>query len=156
MSEEEPKRKLKRPPMPGAGRPLGALNKFTKDLKTAMLDAAMLSDFAKDPNDEDAPGSLTQYCLTMVHKFPELYFQALMRLVPREINTHLQQDIDVTVYRSVDEVKNAMLDAGMSSNTITAIQAMLPVPIIEKETPVDEGDDVADILFDERYNEAEQ
>jgi hypothetical protein len=140
--------KRKRPAMPGAGRPLGALNKFTKDLKTAMLDAAMLSDFAKDPNDEYAPGSLTQYCLTMVHKFPELYFQALMRLVPREINTHLQQDIDVTVYRSVDEVKNAMLDAGMSSNTITAIQAMLPVSIIEKETPVDEGDDAADILFD--------
>ena len=41
-----------------------------------------------------------------------------------------------------------MLDAGMSSNTITAIQAMLPVSIIEKETPVDEGDDAADILFD--------
>jgi hypothetical protein len=75
MSEEEPKRKLKRPPMPGAGRPLGALNKFTKDLKTAMLDAAMLSDFAKDPNDEDAPGSLTQYCLTMVHKFPSFIFK---------------------------------------------------------------------------------
>jgi hypothetical protein len=33
---------------------------------------------------------------------------------------------------------------------------MLPVPIIEKETPVDEGDDAAEILFDERYNEAEQ
>jgi hypothetical protein len=88
----------------------------------------------------------------MVHQFPELYFQALMRLVPREVNTHLQQDttIDVTVYRSVDEVKNAMLKSGMSSNTITAIQAMLPVPIIEEETPVDEEahDDAADILFD--------
>jgi hypothetical protein len=89
---------------------------------------------------------------TVANRHPELFFQVLSKLLPREINTHLQQDttIDVTVYRSVDEVKNAMLDAGMSSNTITAIQAMLPVPIIEEEKPVDEEahDDAVDILFD--------
>ena len=154
MSDEEPKRKLKRPPMPGAGRPLGARNQFTKDLKQAMLDGTILSDYAKDPDNEDpdASGSLTQYMKTVANRHPELFFQVLSKLLPREINTHLQQDttIDVTVYRSVDEVKNAMLDAGMSSNTITAIQAMLPVPIIEEEKPVDEEahDDAADILFD--------
>jgi hypothetical protein len=147
MSDEEPKRKLKRPAMPGAGRPLGALNKFTRDLKTAMLDAAVLSDFAKDPNDEDAPGTLTQYCLTMVHQFPELYFQALMRLVPREINTRLQQDTTVEVtYRSIAEVERDMENLGMSSKQIAAIESiLLPKPVDEE---------AEDILLDERYNEA--
>ena len=151
--------KRKRPAMPGAGRPLGALNKFTRDLKQAMLDAAILSDYAKDPNNEDASGSLTQYMKTVANRHPSCFSSALQVTAPRNQHT-LATDttIDVTVYRSVDEVKNAMLDAGMSSNTITAIQAMLPVPIIEEEKPVDEEahDDAVDILFDERYNEAEQ
>ena len=143
--------KRKRPAMPGAGRPLGALNKFTRDLKQAMLDAAVLSDYATD-NNEDAPGTLTQYMVTVANRHPELFFSALAKLIPHEIKSHRisESTIDVTVYRSVDEVKNAMLDAGMSSNTITAIQAMLPVPIIEEEKPVDEEahDDAVDILFD--------
>jgi hypothetical protein len=125
--------KRKRPAMPGAGRPLGALNKFTKDLKTAMLDAAMLSDFAKDPYDEDAPGSLTQYCLTMVHQFPELYFQALMRLLPREVNTSLRQDttIDFTC-RTVTDVKRDMESLGMSQRQIEQIENIL-LPVDEKK-----------------------
>ena len=50
-------RKLKRPAMPGAGRPLGAVNKFTRDLKQAMLEAATLSDYAKS-DDPDTHGTL--------------------------------------------------------------------------------------------------
>lgn len=134
------KSQRKRPAMPGAGRPLGALGKFTRELKQALLDAAILSDFAKDPNDKDAPGTLTQYCLTMVHRFPELYFQALMRLVPKEINTRLQQDttFDIT-FRTIDEVRAAMAAEGMSSKQIDAIEAILPAPGIEE--PVDKDGD---------------
>jgi hypothetical protein len=138
--------KRKRPAMPGAGRPLGALNKFTKDLKTALLDAAVLSDFAKDPDNEDAEGTLTRYCLTMVHRYPELYFQALMRLVPKEINTHLQQDttIDVTLFRTTDDVKRDMENLGMSQRQIEQIESiLLPKPVDEEA-----HDDAADILFD--------
>ena len=137
--------KRKRPAMPGAGRPLGALNKFTKDLKTALLDAAVLSDFAKDPDNEDAEGTLTRYCLTMVHRYPELYFQALMRLVPKEINTHLQQDttIDVTLFRTTDDVKRDMENLGMSQRQIEQIESiLLPKPVDEEA-----HDDAADILF---------
>lgn len=136
---DEPERK--RPPMPGAGRPPGALNKFTRELKTALLDAAILSDFAKDPSgDENAPHTLTNFCLTMVHKFPELYFQALMRLVPKEINTRLQNDttLDIT-YRTMSEVKDAMLAEGVTPKLISDIEKMLPVPIHHEEEPaVDE------------------
>jgi hypothetical protein len=144
---EKPERKLLRPAMPGAGRPLGAINKFTRELKTALLDAAILSDFAKDPSgDEDAPHSLTNYCLAMVHKYPELYFQALMRLVPKEINTHLQQDttIDVTLCRTTDDVKRDMKNLGMSQREIEQIEnILLPKPVDEEA-----HDDAADILFD--------
>jgi hypothetical protein len=132
---EKPERKLLRPAMPGAGRPLGAINKFTRELKTALLDAAILSDFAKDPSgDEDAPHSLTNYCLAMVHKYPELYFQALMRLVPKEINTHLQQDttIDVTLCRTTDDVKRDMKNLGMSQRQIEQIESIL-LPVDEKK-----------------------
>jgi hypothetical protein len=100
-----------------------------------MLDAAVLSDFAKDPNDENAPGSLTQYCLTMVHKFPELYFQALMRLVPREINTSLRQDTNVNLtYRTIAEVKQALLDEGMTPKEIRQLESLLP----DTGKPIDE------------------
>jgi hypothetical protein len=144
-SDEEPK--LKRPAMPGAGRPLGALNKLTKDLKQAMLDGAVSSDYACDPDNEDAPGSLTQYMKTVANKHPELFFQAVSKLIPREIKTHLQQDttIDVT-YRTTEEVKTAMIDAGMSRKQIEMIEAMLPVPLEQDEeaTPQEIGDASAD------------
>jgi hypothetical protein len=76
----------------------------------------------------------------MVHKFPELYFQALMRLVPKEINTRLQNDttLDIT-YRTMSEVKDAMLAEGMTPKLILDIEKMLPVPIHHEEEPaVDE------------------
>ena len=130
---DEPERKLKRPAMPGAGRPPGALNRITRDLKQAMLDGALFSDYAKDNTDPDAPGTLTQYCITVANKHPELFFQAIAKLIPKEIKTHLQQDttIDVT-YRTTAEVKTAMADAGMSQKQIEMIEAMLPVPLIDE------------------------
>lgn len=141
-------RKLKRPAMPGAGRPPGAVNKLTRDLKSALLDAAILSPFAKDPNDENAPNSLTNYCLAMCTQFPDIYFQALMRLVPREVNTSLRQEstLDIT-YRTVSEVRRALEESGMPLKQIEAIAAMAGV---ENGKPVDEEtrEDVEDILFD--------
>ena len=145
--DEKPERKLLRPPMPGAGRPLGAVNKFTRELKTALLDAAILSDFAKDPNDEAAPHSLTNYCLAMIQKYPELYFQALMKLLPREVNTRLQNDttLDIT-YRTIAEVKHALEESGMPRTQIAAIAALMP----DTGKPLDEEarDEVEDILLD--------
>jgi hypothetical protein len=109
------------------GRPPGALNRFTRVLKNALLDAAILSDFAKDPNNPDAPNSLTQYCLTMIHKYPDLYFQQLCRLIPKEINTSLKQDTNVNVtYRTIAEVKQTLLDEGMTPKQIATIEAMMP------------------------------
>lgn len=44
---EEPKRKFGGA-QPGAGRPLGSLNKVTADLKRAILDGAVSCDYAFD------------------------------------------------------------------------------------------------------------
>ena len=103
----------------------------------ALLDAAILSPFAQDPNDKDAPNSLTQYCLTMCTKFPELYFQSLMRLVPREVNTRLQQDTNVNLtYHTIAEVKQALLEEGMTPKEIRQLESLLPdtgKPLDEEE-----------------------
>ena len=75
-------------------------HRLTRDLKQAMLDAAILSDYAK-ADDEDAPGTLTQYCTTVANRHPELFFQAIVKVVPKEITTHLQQDATVEItYRT--------------------------------------------------------
>jgi hypothetical protein len=69
----------------------------------------------------------------MVHRFPELYFQALMRLVPREVNTSLRQDttIDFTC-RTVTDVKRDMESLGMSQRQIEQIENIL-LPVDEKK-----------------------
>ena len=55
----------------------------------------------------------------MCTKFPELYFQSLMRLVPREVNTRLQQDTNVNLtYHTIAEVKQALLEEGMTPKEI--------------------------------------
>lgn len=123
---DTPERKLG----PGPGRPPGALNKISRDLKTAMLDAAVLSDRAKDPEHPELPGTLVQYMLNVEQEFPQLFFQALTRIIPKEVRQHLHQDtqIDIT-FNSVADVERAMLDAGMSRQQIAAIEKILPAPL---------------------------
>jgi hypothetical protein len=107
---------------PGAGRPLGSLNRITKDLKQAILDGCVTCDYALDPNNKDAPGSISTYMRTFANRHPEIFFQAIVRLIPKEINTRLQNDTTVDfTYRTVSEVKDAMLEAGFSNQTIAAI-----------------------------------
>jgi hypothetical protein len=135
--DKKPKGKFGESP----GRPLGALNKITADLKRAMLDGAVTCDYAfDDPNNKDAPGSITTYMRNIANKFPELYFQAIVRLIPKEVRTHLQNDttLDIT-YRTMDQVRDAMLAEGMTPKLISDIEKMLPVPIHHEEEPaVDE------------------
>ena len=144
---------LKRPAMPGAGRPLGAINKFTRDLKQAMLEAATLSDYAKS-DDPDTHGTLIRYCTTVANRHPELFFTAVSRLLPKEVRTHLQSDSTIgvnVVFETVDQVAAELERSGMTHQQVKQIQALLPMPIIEEngkqldeEPPHDD-----DILFDE-------
>ena len=90
MSDEEPKRKLKRPPMPGAGRPFRGQKSVHQRFKAGDVGRHYFSDYAKDPDNEDpdASGSLTQYMKTVANRHPELFFPgALQVTAPRNQHT---------------------------------------------------------------------
>jgi hypothetical protein len=112
---------------PGAGRPLGALNRITADIKRGLLDGLLTCDYALDPNDKDAPGSISTYMRSVANKHPELFFQAVVKLIPKELHTSLRQDttVDIT-YRTIDEVKQALEMGGMSRKQIEVIAALMP------------------------------
>jgi hypothetical protein len=123
-------------------RPLGALNRISRDLKEGMLYAASVgSDYAKDSEDPNAPPRLNRYLTTFCNKHPEIFFQALMKLIPKE--THLQQQstIDVT-YSSLQQVREAMLENGMSPKLIAAIESQLLPVSVNNEKPVHNNETV--------------
>jgi hypothetical protein len=142
--DEEPRRKFGGA-QPGAGRPLGALNRITKDIKEALIAGCVTCDYALDPNDKDAPGSITQYMRTVANKHPELFFSAVVKLLPKEVRTSIQNDttVDIT-YRTIDEVKQALEMEGMSRTQIAAIAALMP----DTGKPVDEEVQHDDEIFD--------
>ena len=106
MSDEEPKRLP-----PGPGRPLGALNRISRDIKEGVISGLLASDYAKDPDNEDAQGSITQYMKTVANKHPELFFSAVVKLIPKELRQSIQTDTTIDVsYRTFSEVKSAMLE----------------------------------------------
>jgi hypothetical protein len=136
---------LKRPAMPGAGRREGSLNKITADLKRVIVGGAIDSDYGADPNDKKAPHSIENYMKNFANKHPEVYFTAAVaKLIPKVIRTSTQSEttVDIT-YRTVDEVKQALLDAGMAPTQIRQLEAMMPdtgKPLDDEEAAHDEDD----------------
>jgi hypothetical protein len=110
---------------PNKGRPPGSQNKFSRDLKECMLQAAILSDDALDH--ETGLRSLTRYLLATQRKFPLQYFSAIAKLVPHEIRSQsLSQSSIEVVYRSVEDVKLALLQSGLTQKEVDALSAALP------------------------------
>jgi hypothetical protein len=94
----------------GKGRPPGSPNKFTSELRQAMVEGALLSDDAKDPNNKDAPASLTQYMRNIANKYPVAFFKSLARLLPQEIRTQSLSESTLEIacaFRSIEDVKVA-------------------------------------------------
>ena len=65
------------------------MNRITADIKRGLLDGLLTCDYALDPNDKDAPGSISTYMRTVANKHPELFFSAVVKLLPRELHTSL-------------------------------------------------------------------
>jgi hypothetical protein len=136
--DEEPRRKFGGA-QPGAGRPLGALNRVTADLKRAILDGCVTCDYAFDSNDKDAPPSISTYMRNFANKHPEIFFQAIVRLIPKEVRTSIQNDTNINAtFRTISEVKRAMEAEGMSPQFIASVESLLPMPINENEEAPDE------------------
>jgi hypothetical protein len=119
--------KRRRDAMPGAGRPPGALNKFTRELKDAMLAGAENSIHAKDPNDPNAPGTVTQFMTNVANKYPDKYAQMLTKFIPQQYHMQRTEIRAEVTYQSVDDVKRALVEeAGMTLQQVEALVAMLP------------------------------
>ena len=131
--DEEPRRKFGGK-QEGAGRPLGALNRITADIKRGLLDGLLTCDYALDPNDKDAPGSISTYMKNFANKHPEIFFSAVVKLIPREVHTHLSNETNINAtFRTISEVKRAMEAAGFGSNEIRQLESMLPMPVHDDE-----------------------
>jgi hypothetical protein len=126
LDDEKPRRKFGGAQV-GAGRPLGSLNRITADIKRGLVDGILTCDYALDPNDKDAPGSISQYMRSVANKHPELFFSAVVKLLPRELHTSLRQDTSVEyTFNTIYEVKRALEMEGLSNTQVAAIAALMP------------------------------
>jgi hypothetical protein len=123
---------------PGGGRPKGSIDSRPREIREAMIQGAINSDLGKNLKHPDEPPDLINFFTNIANKNYELFCTMLIRLIPRQINTQtdVTADIDV-VYRSTEEVRRAMSDAGFGSKQIAAIEAMLPATE-EEGNPIDE------------------
>ena len=53
-----------------------------------MFAGAENSIHAKDPNNKNAPGTLTQFMTTIANNYPVQYLQVLSKFIPQQINSH--------------------------------------------------------------------
>jgi hypothetical protein len=97
---------------PGAGRPKGSKNQMTVVLKEAILLAAEQSKHSKD-------GSLAGYLTHLADNKPELFVPLLARVMllqEKELDKTAKQrgrPVERVVYRSVEEVRAALIAAGL-------------------------------------------
>ena len=119
------------------GRPKGRIDSRPREIREAMIQGAINSDLGKNLKHPDEPNDLVSFFTNIANKNYELFCTMLIRLIPRQINTQTDVTADIgVVYRSTEEVRRAMSDAGFGSKEIAAIEAMLPAT--EKGNPIDE------------------
>lgn len=132
--------------LPGSGRKAGQPNRISMTQKLAMIWAAENSDHSADK-------TLQGFYLYIANKFPQDHARNLNRILPLQVDARheIRQKV---VYKSVEEVKAAMVERGMSQQRVDAIeralQSEVPQPIDYsqpppaddvKHKPGDEGDD---------------
>ena len=95
------------------------------------------------PSGSDRIMVLCARALVTSHSFRP---SAIVKLIPKEVRTHLQNDttLDIT-YRTMDQVRDAMLAEGMTPKLISDIEKMLPVPIHHEEEPATDEEAYDDV-----------
>ena len=115
----------------GAGRPRGIMNDTglsPKNIREAMIQGAINSKYGKDPDHPDQPNSLVNFFKNVAEENLAAFCTLFGKILPRHVHTQTESTIGVdVVYRTVDEVKRAMLDAGMTPQQIEYLEKMLPV-----------------------------
>jgi hypothetical protein len=91
---------------PGAGRPKGAKNVMTREVKEAILLAAAESQHAKDYG-----GGLAGYCTYLATEWPEIFARRLLaRLLPRQ---KADKTVEPGEYRTAEEARAAPIARGV-------------------------------------------
>jgi hypothetical protein len=118
-------------PRPGAGRKPNIPNNYTREIRDAIVYAARNCEFGRDPAHPDQPGSLERFFVTLADRNMSLFCMLFSKGIPKIIESQSTATVDITYqsYETIDQVKEAMIQAGMAPNTISAIQSMLPVGI---------------------------
>ena len=80
---------------------------------------------------------------SVANKHPELFFSAVVKLIPRELHTHLSNETNINAaFHTVSEVKRALEAEGFNSDAIRQLESMLPMPVHDDE-PLDAHDEEA-------------
>ena len=131
MSDEE-KRNTWGGKREGSGRPRGRVDPRPREIREAMLLGAATSDLGRDA--EHPEGDLVVFFRTLCNKELPLFVGLLNRLIPKQINTQTESTIGLEVtLNTVQDVRREMERQGFSPRQISAIEASLPVPIVESE-----------------------
>jgi hypothetical protein len=123
------------PPKKRGGRPKGATNLFSRQLRECLLLAAEQSIWAKNENDPSAQGSVTSFLTAVADKWPDKFAQMLCKLLPQQ---HLMQKTEPqteVTYENTDQVKRALEQEGFTLKQIEQLESLLPV------TAHNDGDD---------------
>jgi len=90
---------------PGAGRPKGAKNVMTREVKKAILLAAAESQHAKDYG-----GGVAGYCTYLATEHPEAFAKLQARLIPRKEEP--DKTLEPAANRTAPEVRTAPIARG--------------------------------------------
>ena len=96
---------------------------------------AINSKYGKD--DEHPEGDLVTFFTNLANEHIGLFCSLFGKSIPKFIQTQSDTTLNVT-YRSIEEVKLAMEQAGMSIKQIAQLEAMLPVNDMKIEDPTEE------------------
>jgi hypothetical protein len=98
---------------PNAGRPKGAKNVMTREIKEAMVLAAAESQHAKDNG-----GGLVGYLTYLANEWPELFVKLLMRLLPPR-QREPDKALEPAASRTAAEVRAAPVARGVRKVDMT-------------------------------------
>jgi hypothetical protein len=85
-------------PRPGSGRPRGRIDPRPKEIREMLLQACALSNYGRDPEYPDEPGSALQFLVTLAKNNLDIFAQLLLKTIPKQINTQTESTIGIEIY----------------------------------------------------------
>jgi hypothetical protein len=129
MSEEEKPKLGWGGARPNSGRKPGQTDPRPKEIREMLLQAAADSDYGRDPEHPDEPGSALRFFTSLANRNLDNFVQLLLKTIPRQVNSSVESTIGIEIHRSLSDVRRDMEMQGFSQRQIDMIQNILPGPI---------------------------